>query len=469
MRIKSWARVLFPVVAMAGATTAGAAELPRLRVSTNGHFLVTADGRPFFWLGDDAADLCHRLDRKEAERYLQKRAEQRFTVIQTLAVAEPEGTRTSDALGDLPFIELDPARRNQPYWQHVDWIVARANALGLYVGLHPGSSFLAGPERARAYGEFLGQRYKDAGLVWIVGHSRRWGSASTPMIKAMVEGLRAGDRGVHLVTYSGYLIAASPSIRFSADDSLFDFSTFNTYCYPFPFTRRIDERVANEYALLPAKPILEGELYEDEPMCIAPNDHDYSNAYEVRWFVYQSLFAGAFGYTYGNHAVWQMHDPKRGVGFEGPIRTWVEALDSPGASQSRHARALLESRPFLKRIPDNTVVVPSEYRGEVPGVDAKRIVATRSSDGSYAMVYVPASRRFSVDLDTVSGTQVQAWWFNPRTGAATDAGRFPREGTLAFTPPDAGETVDWVLVLDDAARRFPPPGTARTPPPPVNR
>ena len=197
MKVWSWARALLPVLAAARVLTGStsAADLPRLRVSTNGHFLVTAEGRPFFWLGDDAAELCHRLDRKEAERYLQKRAEQRFTLIQTLAVAETDGMVTPNAAGDLPFIKHDPTRPNEPYWQHVDWIVERANALGLYVGLHPGSRFIVGPERARAYGEFLGLRYKDAGLVWVTGYSRRGGSASDPLIKALVEGLRAGDRG----------------------------------------------------------------------------------------------------------------------------------------------------------------------------------------------------------------------------------------------------------------------------------
>jgi hypothetical protein len=450
--------VLAAARALTGSTSA--ADLPRLRVSTNGHFLVTAEGRPFFWLGDDAAELCHRLDRKEAERYLQKRAEQRFTLIQTFAVAD--GTLTPNAAGDLPFTKQDPPRPNEPYWQHVDWIVARANALGLYVGLHPGSRF-GGPERARAYGEFLGQRYKDAGLVWIVGHSRRMGSPSDTVVKALVEGLRAGDERAHLVTYGDYSPPDSLSRRISDGDALFDVYAFHTFCHPFTLVPRMAERLASEFALLPAKPILDvGPYNEDQPTCYAPNDQDYSNAYDVRWWLYHDLFSGAFGYTYGNHATWQMHDPKRGAGVEGPIRTWVEALDSPGAGQFRHARALLESRPFLKRIPDNAVVVPAENRGEVPGVGAKLIVATRSSDGAYAMVYVPASRRFSVDLDTLSGTQVQAWWFNPRNGTATDAGRFPREGTLAFTPPDAGETVDWVLVLDDVDRRFPPPGTART-------
>ena len=53
--------------------------LPRLRVSENGRFLVTADGRPFFWLGDTAWELFHRLTREDAERYLQNRAGRRFT------------------------------------------------------------------------------------------------------------------------------------------------------------------------------------------------------------------------------------------------------------------------------------------------------------------------------------------------------------------------------------------------------
>jgi radical SAM superfamily enzyme YgiQ (UPF0313 family) len=47
---------------------------------------------------------------------------------------------------------------------------------------------------------------------------------------------------------------------------------------------------------------------------------------------------------------------------------------------------------------------------------------------------------------------VKAWWFNPRTGEAAVIGAFPNVGERTFTPPDAGEMIDWVLVLDDAAR-----------------
>lgn len=47
---------------------AGAAELPNLKTSDNHHFIVTADGKPFFYLGDTAWELFHRLDRRTQTR-----------------------------------------------------------------------------------------------------------------------------------------------------------------------------------------------------------------------------------------------------------------------------------------------------------------------------------------------------------------------------------------------------------------
>jgi hypothetical protein len=56
---------------------------------------------------------------------------------------------------------------------------------------------------------------------------------------------------------------------------------------------------------------------------------------------------------------------------------------------------------------------------------------------------------------------VRAWWFDPRDGKATLLGELSNEGERAFTPPDPGEALDWVLVLDDAARGYPAPGETR--------
>ena len=78
------------------------------------------------------------------------------------------------------------------------------------------------------------------------------------------------------------------------------------------------------------------------------------------------------------------------------------------------------------------------------------------------MVYAPVGRSFSVRMSAINGSRVNAWWFNPRDGHAAAIGTFPNSGEREFTPPDPGEMLDWVLVLDDEARRYPPPGSSGT-------
>ena len=65
-----------------------AAGAPTLEVAPGGRHLQTTAGEPFFWLGDTAWELFHRLDLAEAERYLDARAEQGFNVVQAVVLAE---------------------------------------------------------------------------------------------------------------------------------------------------------------------------------------------------------------------------------------------------------------------------------------------------------------------------------------------------------------------------------------------
>ena len=64
-------------------------------------------------------------------------------------------------------------------------------------------------------------------------------------------------------------------------------------------------------------------------------------------------------------------------------------------------------------------------------------------------------------MSAVRGQRVKAWWFSPRDGKAALIGVFTSDGERTFAPPDPGEALDWVLVLDDAARGYPPPGEAK--------
>jgi hypothetical protein len=115
--------------------------LPKLRVwdeaghPCRGRYLVTERGEPFFYLGDTAWELFHRLTREEADLYLTDRAAKGFTVIQAVALAELDGLNTPNAYGDTPLHRNDPTQPNEAYFRHrVHPACRRGARLGAGVG-----------------------------------------------------------------------------------------------------------------------------------------------------------------------------------------------------------------------------------------------------------------------------------------------------------------------------------------------
>src|SRR5690554_6758227 len=108
-----------------------------LKISPDSRHIVHTNGKPFFWLGDTAWELFHRTDRQEAGLYLQNRAAKGFTVIQAVVLAELEGLNIASSLGEKPLHDNDPARPKEAYFKHVDYIVNKANKLGMFVGMLP--------------------------------------------------------------------------------------------------------------------------------------------------------------------------------------------------------------------------------------------------------------------------------------------------------------------------------------------
>lgn len=449
-----------------------------LKVSENHRFLVRTDGTPFFYLGDTAWELFHRLNREEADRYLENRAKKGFTVIQAVALAELDGLTVPNAYGHLPLVDLDPARPavkdgpDNDYWDHVDYIVGKAESLGLFIGFlptwgrfwHDAAKDAKPPfneANAEAYGRFLGARYRDKPIIWILGGDRGVeNDAQKAILRAMARGLRAGDGGAHLMTL--HPPGGGGSATWFHGDDWLDFN-MRQNGHVAEFTGRYSQTAA-DYNRTPAKPVLDGEpIYEDHPVSFNAKELGHSIAADVRRPLYWDLFSGACGHTYGHHSVWQMWGPGRGP-INNPLMPWFEALDQPGAGQMQFGRRLMESRPFLTRVPDDSVIVTDAVPTSVPGAGRYRFVATRDETGAYAMVYAPVGRKFKVRMDKIAGPKVKAWWFNPRSGEATAIGEFPNAGEREFTPPDLGEMLDWVLVLDDAGRKFPPPGAAASRP-----
>ena len=215
------------------------------------------------------------------------------------------------------------------------------------------------------------------------------------------------------------------------------------------------EMIARDYNRLPVKPVLDAEPnYEDHP--IDPWSRKWDprfgrfSDYDVRKQAYRSVFAGACGYTYGHHTIWQFYKPP----FEPinyPAYTWDEAIYRPGAAQLIYLKKLMLSRPYL-----DTRFQTRDYCSRTRGPAGSFVCATRDRAASYALVYLPLQNQsVIVDAGRFAGP-LTAWWYDPRNGHAFQIGDFPNQGGVSFTSPLGG--LDWVLVLDDRRKAYPAPG-----------
>lgn len=426
-----------------------------LRVSDNGRYLVYTNGEPFFYLGDTAWELFHRLDREDAIRYLSNRAGKGFTVIQAVVLAEHDGLRDPNAYEHTPLLNDDPTQPNEAYFEHVDFIVDKAAELGLHMALLPTwgdklfkNKWGVGPEifnlkNAYAYGRYIGSRYKDRkNIIWVIGGDRnpREDSEDVEVWRAMARGITeaVGGNDKALMTFH----PQTASSRWFHEDEWLDFNMLQTsHCAD----TRVWDKVSHDYNLAMVKPTMDGEpMYEEIPVCFDLEKNGYADPNDIRRKAYLSLFAGAHGHTYGCNNIWQMYVPGRTRHIEA-TKPWYESLDLPGANAMTHVRKLMESRPMLDRVPDQSLLV-----GTASDNYKERVQATRGRD--YAFIYTSSGLPFEVRLGKISGRKVQASWYNPRTGETTQGGKYKNSGTRTFTPPTHGDDQDWVLMLDDASR-----------------
>ena len=190
------------------------------------------------------------------------------------------------------------------------------------------------------------------------------------------------------------------------------------------------------------KPTLDGEpSYEGIPHGLHDPKQPRWTDSDVRRYAYWSVFAGASGFTYGHNSIMQFHRADSKDGAFGVTEPWREAIDAPGAGQLIYLKQLMLSRPYFDRIPNQSLLAANT------GERYERLIATSGKD--YAMVYTYTGRSIQVRGDHFGGRRVRASWYDPRTGAQTDAGVHDAGPAVSFDPPGeqrAGN--DWVLVLD---------------------
>jgi len=455
MRAFNWTGLITGLLLAAGVSfEAPAADLPKLKVTADGRHLETVEGKPFFLLADTAWEMFHRLKQEDADWFLEQRKAQGFNCILAVALAEFD-VSVPNMYGDLALHDLDPARPNEAYFARVDAMVNKAAALGMYVGFVPtwGDKWnlkwgkgpeIFTPENARAYGEFLGRRYKDAPIIWVLGGDRPVDNDQhRVIIRAMAEGLKAGDGGNHLMTF--HPSGGTNSSTYWPDEKWLDFHLFQSGHGKAKDKPNYEMNLVNR-ALTPVKPTMEGEpRYEDHPVRgIEPEGKEWYDAFDVRQAAWWNMLSGACGHTYGNHNIWQFYTKEREPIFL--ARTpWKEAVAHEGARQMGYMRAFMESMAWQKMEPKDELLKGNKGEG------GSRILAMLSANKKEAVMYSPHGLPIQVELTDFEGWKpgapVLSVWYDPRTGGL-DSFSVSHAKTSAYTktPKDSvGRGNDWVL------------------------
>lgn len=432
-----------------------------IRVSDNHRFFQYENEAPFFWLGDTGWLLFKKLNREEADQYLETRKKQGFNVIQVMLLHELTVTNYQ---GDAALIDKDVSKpkitpgsnpeneEEYDYWDHVDYIIDLAAKKGIYIGLVPvwGSPVTAGDvseQQASSYATFLAQRYlSKPNVIWLNGGDVV-PDKHMPVWLAIGNTLDSLDQN-HLITY--HPRGRRMSSEWFHNESWLDFNTFQSGHRNYKQDSARDsyrfgpdnwKYVNIEYNLKPIKPTLDAEpSYEEIPQGLHDTTEVYWNDADLRRYGYWSVFAGAAGFTYGHNSVMQFYrngDP--GTSY-GPKSEWQDAINYPGANQMIHLKNLMLSKPYFERVPDQSLVADQ-------GENYEYQAATRGND--YAFVYTFTGRDINLNMGKISGDKVSASWFNPRDGSYREIGDFENTGIKSFDcPGDPKDGNDWVLVLE---------------------
>jgi hypothetical protein len=236
-------------------------------------------------------------------------------------LAEFDGLTKPNQYGELPLLDVDPAKPNEKYFELIDWTIELAMKKNIFMGLLPtwGDKVMKlwgkGPtvfnkSNAYTYGKWLGDRYKSfENVIWILGGDRPAFNDSVDnreLWRSMAKGILEGTNQNAVITYHPW--GEASSTKFWPDEAWLDIHMLQSGHAK--KDNPVWEWIKRDRELKPTKPILDGEPnYEDHPINW-DKKNGYFRDYDVRRQCYRSVFSGACGVTYGNLALWLFYSDR---------------------------------------------------------------------------------------------------------------------------------------------------------------
>ncbi len=410
-----------------------------LRVSGDRRFLTHADGTPFLWMGDTAWNAIWKSTMAEWRDYVDMRARQRFSVIQTIGTAAVPRSEIEQlpACGHFPF--RDDGSSEPLYWQDLEGKIAYANARGLFV-------MLTGLGKSR--GTFSAQQATVAFARYVAGRLAGDMVILSPSMDDRIDPLNE-NAGVRLRPFTTHLIAQHPgthlpTARHFHDAAHTDFTALQTGHH----NGRLEHTYDAAHAWLPelrqrppVKPVINVEAMYD---ALGNDNGPAWREQDARKLGWISWLGGSPGYTYGAGDV----PPKVPEGKGGMWRFlkdptaydhWRKAMLWPSAGQMTHLRDFFAGLEWWTLEP-----APSRVLNQADE-PVRKMVVSGTPDGKQLLAYLPDNAEIVLNLDGLA-EGLTGRWFNPVSASyAPLAEQTVKRPTATLRRPDGW--ADAVLIL----------------------
>ena len=406
-----------------------------LQVQSGKRYLVDAVGQPFFINGDSPWLLISELNRSEIDQYLEDRS---LKGINTLMVELIESYFSTgapkNAYGDGPFLTPgDFATPNEAYFAHAEYAIAKAAEKGMVVLLTPAYMGYNGAEegwyqdmkangatKLQAYGRYLATRFRNLdNIVWV--HGGDYNPPDLSLLNAIPNGIREIDtKWLH--TFHGN--RGTSALGFVGSAPWLSLNDIYTTSSVVPSATTEYNRSAMPFFLIES-------YYEGSAKGFTGVAENI-----IRRQAYHAVLAGATGHLVGHHAIWTFSP------------SWTSVLGSPGATAAWHLGQLFRAQAWWKLVPDQPATLLTGGAGSNP----TQALASRASDGSFALLYTPTIRDLTINLSRIAGPRVRARWYDPTNGSYSTVAGSPFNASGSVTLRPTGNNVrghgDWVLVLE---------------------
>jgi hypothetical protein len=427
-------------------------------------YYQTASGVPFWFIGDSPWDLTGQCTRAQVDTYLADCAAKGFTSITIEFCDRVNSSQTpADANADSgarPFTGMSPVNlvMNDQFWQMVDYTVAKAKSLGIFVwGAPIYTGYGNGGDGWRAdytgladavvqgYGSAWATRYAaygNAGLVMggddanDLGASGAYQSGTTPDRTKQwqfVVGARSVNPNILVCGHTARAgeIGAVNGEGYLAWNGYPGWTTNTVYPHIVP---------SDPYSLMAT-----AFARQLPTLMIEAGYESTSDSTNVRTAFAQAMFSGAVGANYGHDVLWNFGSAASdGLGAAHAISTY---LNSTGRNEIKNVAAFIGAYPWQKAVPSTGAAVITSSLSS----STTRICPMLATDGTFAATYCPSGTgAMTVSMAGITSGRtagrVRTRWYSLSSGAYSTAGAgdYANSGTQSLTPP-AG---DQVLVMD---------------------